>query len=482
MYSHWQEHLFPYHHSEELELLYKASQSYDWNRIGKELAPKFKEAAEEFHSNSKKRSSCPNKNRSANDSTKNLTLFELIDFQCPSTQKRSLNPKGAGRKGQPFIAYLKAIELAPILHIEQNMEAIALHLRINSDYLSACGFLYPPSERTLQDFDQIMSQAGLWELFRDETYRVNVDDGIINESEEDTLCVDNTHVLAHSTPNKVIKECRECIHFETCTDKVSTDETADWYVKSKCKVFYAHQIGMSQLAKSGAPFERVVLSGRQYEPDSLEPLLHQGKDKHEDMDFTKITADGIFNTKPCKETVETFYPGSMLYAPVNPKGRLKEMKEPARGIKKVTKHGSVECIAGHNMVFLTKDECLQCYVFGCPVFNPEAREKLIHMGIGVSGITCQSKEQCCPRSLQGRIYRVPREQLKQVNWDMPQFGYRFRLVHKLRTKIERLFGRMKKRFKMAIVYRRGIKRIEAHIDKFMALMHIVANLEGSYGV
>ncbi len=41
---------------------------------------------------------------------------------------------------------------------------------------------------------------------------------------------------------------------------------------------------------------------------------------------------------------------------------------------------------------------------------------------------------------------------------------------------------MKKRFKMAILYRRGIKKIEAHIDKFMALMHIVANLEGSYGV
>ena len=37
---------------------------------------------------------------------------------------------------------------------------------------------------------------------------------------------------------------------------------------------------------------------------------------------------------------------------------------------------------------------------------------------------------------------------------------------------------MKKRFKMAILYRRGIKKIEAHIDKFMALMHIVANLEG----
>jgi len=134
------------------------------------------------------------------------------------------------------------------------------------------------------------------------------------------------------------------------------------------------------------------------------------------------------------------------------------------------------------MVFLTKDEQLQCYVFGCPVFNLEARQKLIHMGIDVSKITCTCEDQCCPTAIQGRIYRVPRKQLKQVNWDMPQFSYRFQLVYKLRTKIERLFGRMKKRFKMAILYRRGVKKIEAHIDKFMALMHIVANLEGSYGV
>jgi hypothetical protein len=64
---------------------------------------------------------------------------------------------------------------------------------------------------------------------------------------------------------------------------------------------------------------------------------------------------------------------------------------------------------------------------------------------------------------------------------MPQFSYRFNLVNKVRTKIKRLFGRMKKRFTMAILYRRGINKIKAHIDKFMALVHIVANLEGSYG-
>ena len=482
MHRYQQLSLYQYPLSEELELFYNVSQSYDWGRIDREIGPKFKKAAEEFHREKRQKRSCPHKEESEDTFPQNLTLFDLTDYECKSSEGITLNLKGAGRKGQPFIAYLKAIELAPILQTEQNMKAIALQLRINSDYLRACGFEYPPSCRTLQDFDQIMSESGLWELFRDETYRVNVDDGIIKEDEEDTLTIDNSHAQAHSTPNKKVKECRQCQHFETCTDKVSTDETADWYVKSKCKVFYAHQVGMSQLSKSGAPFEQVVLSGRQYEPDSLEPLLQQGKKKHSDMDFTKITADGIFNTKPCVNTIETFYKRAMLYSPVNPKGRLKDLQNPARGIKRVTKHGSVECISENKMVFLTKDEVLQSYVFGCPVFNPEARQKLIHMGIDVSKITCQCKDQCCKTAAHGRIYRVTREQLKQVNWDMPQFSYRFHMVYRLRTKIERLFGQMKKRFKMAILYRRGVKNVEAHIDKFMALMHIVANVKGSYGV
>jgi len=485
MYIPSQQALFPHSHSEELVLFHKAAQNYHWDRIEREIAPAFKEAAEQFHRQVKQRSSCPHK-KAPDAGAENLALFDPTEFQCDTAEAslagRAFNPKGAGRKPQRFIAYVKAIELAPILHIEQNMEAIGLHLRVNSEFLSACGFHYPPSVRALQDFDQIMSETGLWERLRDEAYQINVDKGLIDEAKEDTLCIDNTHVLAHSTPKKVVKECRECPYFDSCTDKVSTDETADWYVKSKCKMFYAHQVGMSQLATSGAPFERVVLSGRQYEPDSLDPLLKQGKAKHEHMNFNKTIGDGIFNANPCRETVESYYPGGELYAPVNPKGRLKEYEDPARGIAKVSKYGSVVCIAGHKMVFLTKDENQQSYVFGCPVFNAEARLKLTHMGIDVSSISCQCKEQCCPRALQGRIYRVSRDKLKAVNWDMPQFSFRFHMVYKVRTKIERLFGRMKKRFKMGIVYRRGIKKIEAHIDKFMALMHIVANLEGSYGV
>ena len=52
------------------------------------------------------------------------------------------------------------------------------------------------------------------------------------------------------------------------------------------------------------------------------------------------------------------------------------IENPARGIAKITKHGNIQCIAGHNMVFLTKDCNLDSYIFSCPVLNEEARKKL----------------------------------------------------------------------------------------------------------
>jgi len=151
------------------------------------------------------------------------------------------NPNGAGRSGQDFISYLKAFLLAPVLRVEQNSEAIAAAIAGNPAFYVACGFTHHPASRTLRYFDQIMCEYGLWDLVHDLSYRRNVEDKVIDESEEHILNIDNTHLRGYSTPGKYIKECRECELAEDCEDKVSTDETADWYIKGKYKCYYAHQ-------------------------------------------------------------------------------------------------------------------------------------------------------------------------------------------------------------------------------------------------
>ena len=317
----------------------------------------------------------------------------------------------------------------------------------------------------------------------DLVYKGNVEDAVIDESAEHILNIDNTHLRGYSTPGKYVKECRECDLAEDCEDKVSTDETADWYIKGKYKCYYSHQIGVSQLADSGAPVGCVVLNGKQYEPDSLEPLLKDLIEKHPELDIEKVNADGIFNSQPCRDRIREILGEDVeLFSSVNAR-RRKDIENPARGVAKITKHGNVQCIAGHNMVFLSKDYNTNSYILGCPVLNEEARNKLEHMGMEVpEERECEKKTECCPNSEIGRIYRAKRKMLTQIDWDNPQFSYRFKLIHSLRTKIERLFSRMKEHFKMRRVYKRGVGNILGHIHKFMNLIHILANVTGTYGV
>lgn len=467
-------------HSNELELLNQATKQYDWKIIEREVEPKFRESALDFRDREHS-FVCPRKDDLNQDLQENFPfLDDMAETEVAITDR---NSKEAGRKGQDFISYLKAYLLAPVLRVEQNSEAIAAAIAGNPAFYVACGFTNHPASRTLRYFDQIMCEYGLWDMVHELAYKKNVDDELIDESEEHILNIDNTHLFGYSTPGKYVKECRECELYEDCEDKVSTDQTADWYIKGKYKCYYAHQIGMLQLADSGAPIGCVVLNGKQYEPDSLEPLLNDMVEKHPDLDIKKVNADGIFNSQPCRDKVQEILGDDVeLFSSVNPRGK-KDIENPAKGIAKITKHGNIQCIAGHNMVFLTKDCNLDSYIFGCPVLNEEARKKLEHMDVKVPiQIECEKKEECSPTSDIGRIYRVKREVLSQIDWDNPQFSYRFKLVYSLRTKIERLFSRMKERFKMNHVYKRGVGNILGHILKFMNLMHILANVTGTYGV
>ena len=112
------------------------------------------------------------------------------------------------------------------------------------------------------------------------------------------------------------------------------------------------------------------------------------------------------------------------------------------------------------MLFLTKDKNLDAYILTCPVLNEEARCKLLHMDMDVPAQrTCDHQTECCPNTQQGRICRVPRTMRSQIDWDHPQFSYRFKLEYAVRTKIERLIGRMKCHLKMSQLYKRSVFNI-----------------------
>jgi hypothetical protein len=473
---------------EEMLVVERAAASYPWSELREALEPRFRQAAVQLHS------------RGTAGQPADGTGPEgarLFDFTPPRAEPqpvpeysapggivaffRKRNPKGAGRKPQPFLAYLKAFLLAPVLYTEPDCTRLEQTLRTNPYFLSICGFSSPPDKRTLQDFDQIMREAGLWDDLAVRTFDRNVKGGIIDRAKEDTINVDPTDLPADSTPGRKQKSCRECKYIQTCPHPQLIDPTAGWYQKSSYKGSHAHMLCFSQLAHSGAPFAFVVLNGKSGESNSLEPLLRKGAEVHPDFDIRHVNADGIFNTAPSRQAVKAVYPDANLHSPVHA-GRRKEIEDVARGVEKITPKGTVICEAGHAMVLLGQDRRTDSYCFACPVYNPKARRSLEKTQAPTPPSTCSCKNICSPTSTQGRFVRIPRALLPQLDSALPQGSYRFWRYYHLRTKIERLFGRLKERFLMKIYSLRGQLSIEALASKLCATLHVLAFVTGTYGV
>ena len=107
-------------HSDELELLQQVADVYDWKTIQTEVEPKFKEAAFDFR-HQKPSDVCPHQDKPEKDLQE---TFPFLATTAAADKVSNGNPKGAGRKGQDFLSYLKAFLLAPVLRAEQNCEAI----------------------------------------------------------------------------------------------------------------------------------------------------------------------------------------------------------------------------------------------------------------------------------------------------------------------------------------------------------------------
>ncbi len=134
------------------------------------------------------------------------------------------------------------------------------------------------------------------------------------------------------------------------------------------------------------------------------------------------------------------------------------------------------------MVCLGKDNGNESLIYACPVYNEKARSILETKGKELPEEACEYKYLCCPNAINGRFFRLQQSLVPKLDAKRPQVTLSHWLIYSLRTKIERLFGYLKKRLRMESLYVRGRRRIEGHIDKFLALIHIIANQLGHYPV
>ena len=112
-----------------------------------------------------------------------------------------------GPKPKDFFALLKSFIGAPLLGFKAEPEELHMLLASNPAYARVCGFAPSigaaayystdvPSLRKLQQFDQIMTDYGLWAQAKLDEVRRNIAAGVVQP--ENTLVGDTTHYYANS--------------------------------------------------------------------------------------------------------------------------------------------------------------------------------------------------------------------------------------------------------------------------------------------
>jgi hypothetical protein len=115
----------------------------------------------------------------------------------------------AGRKPKCFFSLLKSFIGATLMGFPAEPESVYLLLKSNPSFARVCGFgpkekgkpeAYDahrvPSLRKLEQFDQVMRQAGIWEQIKVCEVRTNLLTGVIKKEKE--LVGDTTHYHAYS--------------------------------------------------------------------------------------------------------------------------------------------------------------------------------------------------------------------------------------------------------------------------------------------
>lgn len=370
----------------------------------------------------------------------------------------------AGRKPHDFMALFRAFELASLLYVEIMVESVYLQVISNPLFATYCGFTVNiPSYRSFARFDEVMTTYGLWEKARQLIVDYNKQQGIVEA--EDTLAVDTTHIEAEATLGKTIKTCS---HENDCEcPKVPTDDNVGLMRKSNSVSYVAHKLSMISGVKGQLPLTREVCKGGMHDGLTLEPTLKRFKAEHPKQagQVRFVLADGIYQSESNQKITQDML-GAKLVAPINPRNH-KDKPVEANGIEKINRYGIPVCLSGHNMELKGSDRQNEQFIFMCPVFNPQAKQE---------GLVCPHANhiRCCNGATQGRIFRVDFAQTPQVDSEFSQHSRTFDRIYDARTGIERLFGMLKDGYSMRRVHKRGKKAVEAHVDRCMLTLHLMA--------
>ena len=404
----------------------------------------------------------------------------------------------AGRRPKCFYAMLKAFLGALLRGRPAEPEIVHEMLVSNPAFARACGFTLPvvvderlgaryassdiPSLRKLEQFDQILTACGLWDVLALGAVRENLSSGKLEVGP--TLVHDTTHYEAHSRrtavelePKKADGKARKKSHPRTtkncrCKDRavcphpwISADPGAGTVVKTGGVMHWAHKASTLCFAGQDMLLDAVVMSdAASHDSKSVEPHLARLFERFPELEglVVGLLDDGAADDEGLKERVREDF-ALELVTSQNPRGRKALTRELPRGIAKVTPTGTPVCLAGLPMDFLGCRHDTQHFLFTAPDQDDGSP--------ACQG--CALKTQCCRPGAKRRHVSIPFSRLPWIDPDLPQLGRRHAWLMAARTVIERVHNRMKWVYGEPRLRKRGPCSVQAMLDKTLWAMHVV---------
>jgi len=400
-------------------------------------------------------------------------------------------PRFAGRQPKCFFGLFKAFVGVSLMGRAPEPEEVHDQLLNNPAFARVCGFTprkangtyhqsAVPSLRKLEQFDQIMTNAGLWEQAKWAEVDRNLEKEVIHPEKE--LVHDTTHYPAYSSfetvewtgaqggehrksQSRLTKSC-------TCTDKeqcshewVLRDEGAGTVVKGGGQMHWAHKASVVALPRQGVPVDAVAMTdAASHDSNSLVP--HLRRLCAEQPEWVEV-ADYLLDDSAADEAAlrellaEEF--GLTLRTGINPRSRKAITGGLPRGMGKLTPYGELLCLAEQTLEYLSVRWETGVFNYGPP--RTEAGESAC--------LTCPLKEACCPRATQGRRVTIPFDLLPHVDPHDPPMAKRFQAMMTHRPAVERVIKRLKYDVGDPHLTKRGNATFQARLNKTLLAFHLL---------
>ena len=399
-----------------------------------------------------------------------------------------------GRKPKCFFSMLKAFLGSTLMGQRPEPEQVDWLLRSNPTYARACGFspkniekyeeysfAHIPGLRKLEQFDQIMTQSGLWDKIKIFQVNDNLMHGVIEMENE--LVGDTTHYIARSSfetiayedksgktqkksQSKTTKNCT-CKNWDECSHEwILADAGAGSVAKSGGKLYWAHKAAILGFPRQGAILDIIaVTDGATHDGQTFLPHVEHLFDLYPDVKscVSRVLYDSACDDRELKKIFEESHDVE-LKASLNPRRKKAITKDLPRGIERITPFGNPICLTGHVMDYKGSRYEAEKFIYEAPV---DEQGKSVCVG-------CVQRRNCCNCATTGsRTVTVSFDMLPHIDSNDPPMAKRFKAIMRRRPAVERMIKRIKCDFSDERLTKRGNASFQAYLDKSLIAYHLL---------